>query len=79
MVSSLSGDDLKALAAMPDDERFDDALLGDGRHQLREIAHDLARLIRVRIDQVDRHESTDGHPPGSCQGFDVVLVVPHPN
>ena len=49
VVAALPGDDLVPAAALPDDERFDDALLGDGRHELREVAHHLAGLAGIRI------------------------------
>jgi hypothetical protein len=32
-------------AALPDDDRLDDALLGDRRHQLFDVAQHLARLL----------------------------------
>ena len=47
LVAPLAGDDLEARSALSDDERLDDPLLGDRGHQLGEVAHDLAGLIRV--------------------------------
>ena len=57
LVPPLAGDDLEPVAALADDERLDDALLGDRRHQLGQVAHDLARLVRVRVELVDRHHA----------------------
>ena len=65
------------LAALPDDQRLDDALLADRRDQLGEVAHDLARLIGVRIDLVDRHHPPDRRAGGRRQRIHVVLVVAH--
>ncbi len=46
LVAPLAGDDLKTVAALPDNDRLDDPFFRDRRHQLGEVAHDLARLIR---------------------------------
>ena len=59
LVAALTGDDLIPAAALPDNQRLDDALLGDRRHELREIAHDLPGLIR-RIDETPLIDRPDG-------------------
>jgi hypothetical protein len=51
VVAALAGDDLVARAALADDERLDDALLGHRGDELRQVAHDLARLVGVRVQQ----------------------------
>jgi hypothetical protein len=78
VVAALAGDDLVAAATLPDDQRFDDAFLGDRRHELGQVAHDLARLLRVRVQQFDRHEPADRVALGAGERLHVVLVVPHP-
>ena len=60
------------------DERLDDPFLRDRRHQFRQVAHDLARLVRVGIEKVDRHHPPDGGARRRRERFDVVLVMPHP-
>ena len=55
MVPALTGDDLQTRPALPDDERFDDALFRDGRDELRQITHNLTRLVRIGVEQVDWH------------------------
>ena len=77
LVAALAGDDLEALAALPDDQRLDDPLLGDRRDQLRQVAHDLPRLVRIGVDQLDRHHPADRRPGRRGQRLDVVLVVAH--
>ena len=62
LVPALAGDDLEPVAALPDDQRLDDALFGDRRHQLRQVAHDLARLVRVGLDAVDGISRPIGAP-----------------
>src|SRR5262245_43929091 len=59
LVSALAGDDLETATTLADDDRLDDAFLGNGRHQLRQIAHDLAGLIWIRIELVDWDEAAD--------------------
>ncbi len=66
LIAPLAGDDLEPLAALADDQRLDDALLGDRGHQLREVAHHLPRLVRVGIDLLDRDQSADRHA-GRCR------------
>ena len=57
LVAPLAGHDLEPVAALAGRRSGSmNALLGDRRHQLRQVAHDLPRLVRVRIDQVDRDQ-----------------------
>jgi hypothetical protein len=79
LVAPLAGDDLEPGSTLADDDRLDDALLGDRRHELRQVPHDLPGLIRIGIDLVDRHDPANGSPRGAGQRLDVVLVVPHPD
>ena len=78
VVAALTSDDLVAGAALADDQRLDDPLFRHRCHQLRQVAHDLARLIGIRVQQLDRHEAADGLTRGGRQRLHVVLVMPHP-
>ena len=78
VVAAFAGDDLIARAALADDQRLDDPLFGDRRDELGQVAHGLARLIGVGVDQVDRHHPADRRGRRRRQGFDVVRVVAHP-
>ena len=77
VVAALAGDDLVARAALAHDQRLDDALLGDRRDQLRQVAHGLARLVGIRVDLVDRHHAADRGAGRRGQGLDVMRVVAH--
>ena len=79
LIAALAGDDLKAVAALPHDQRLDDPLLGDGGHQLGQVAHDLARLVGVRLDAIDGDQAADRRAGGGRQGLHVMLVMPHPH
>ena len=79
LVAALAGHDLKAVAALADDQRLDDPLLADRGDELRQVAHDLPRLVRVRIDELDRHHPADRRPGRRGQRLDVVLIVAHRN
>ncbi len=79
LVPPFAGDDLKPRPALPDDQRLENALLRDGGDQLRQVAHDLPRLIRVGIDLVDRNEAANRRPRRRRERLDVVLVVAHRN
>ena len=48
VIAAFAGDDLVTVPALPHDERFDDPFFGDRRHQLRQVAHHLAGLVRIR-------------------------------
>ncbi len=78
VVPALAGDDLKTAAALTHDQRLDDPFLGHRGDELRQVAHRLPRLVRVGIQQFDRHDLPD-RLAGRCrQRLDVMLVVPHP-
>ena len=79
LVPAFSGDDLEPLATLAEHEWLDDALLGNRRHQFRQVAHDLAGLVRVRIDEVDRHHPADRRSRRRRQRLYVVLIVTHPH
>ncbi|MEZ5285448.1 MAG: hypothetical protein R2712_11725 [Vicinamibacterales bacterium] len=78
VVAALAGDDLVAGALLADDEGLDDALLGDGRDELGQVAHGLPGLVGIGIDALDGHHATDRTAGGGVQGLDVVRVVAHP-
>jgi hypothetical protein len=78
VVPPLAGDDLIAAAFLTDDQRLDHALLGNRRHQLGQVAHHLARLVGVRVEQLDGHHLADRGAGGRRQRLDIVLVMPHP-
>jgi hypothetical protein len=65
LVPPLAGHDLKTMSTLSDDDRLDDALFRNRRHQLRQVAHDLPRLVRVRVDQVHRHHAPDRRARGT--------------
>src|SRR5262249_43359116 len=77
LVASLTGDDLEPAPALSNDDRLDDAFLGNRRHQLRQVAHDLARLVRIGIQLIDGGNPSDGRSGGARERFDVMFVVPH--
>ena len=79
LIAALAGNNLKAVATSTDDERFDDPFFGDRRHQFRQVAHHLPRLVGIGVDAVDRDLPADRRARRRCQGLDVMLVVPHPN
>ena len=58
-------------------ERFQNPLLADRRDELRQVAHDLPRLIGVRVDEVDGHQTADRHAGRRRQRLDIMLVVAH--
>ena len=78
LVAALAGDDLEAVAALADDQRLDDPLLGDRGDQLGQVAHDLPRLVRVRVDAGRSAPSADRRAGRRGQRLDVVRVVAHP-
>ena len=44
---------------------------------LAQVAHDLSRLVRIRIEQLDGDHAADGRARRCGQRLDVVLVMPH--
>ena len=76
-IAPLSRDDLEPRAARADQDRLEHALLAHGRDQLREIAHVLARLMRIGIDVFDRHHAPHGLAAGTSELIDEVHVVTH--
>ena len=42
------------------------------------VSHHLARLVGVRVQQLDRHDAANGFAGGGGQRLHVVLVMPHP-
>ena len=76
-VASLAGDDLETGPARSHEDRLEDALLAHGRDQLRQIAHVLPRLLRVRLDVFDRHHAPDRLSPRTSELIDEVHVVSH--
>jgi hypothetical protein len=76
-IPSLARDDLEARAARTHEDRLEHSLLAHRRDQLREVAHVLARLIRVRIDVFDRHHAPDGLAARTAELIDEVHVVTH--
>ena len=77
LVAPLAGDDLEPVAALAHDQRLDDPLLGNRRHQLRQVAHDLTGLVRIGIDLLDRDQPADRHPGRRRQRLHVMLVMAH--
>ena len=77
VIAPLAGDDLIPRPALADDQRLDNPLLGHRRNQLRQVAHGLARLVGVRVDQFDRHHPSDRLAGRRGQGLDVVRVMAH--
>jgi hypothetical protein len=77
VIPPLAGDDLVAVPARPYDQRLDDALLGDRGHELGQVAHDLPRLLRIRVEELDRDEPADRIPRGAGQRLNVMFVMPH--
>ena len=68
----------KRTAALPDNQRLDDAPFRNGGDQLGQVAHDLARLVRIRVQEVDRDDPPDGRAGGRGQRLHIVLVMAHP-
>ena len=77
LIATLAGDDLEAALTAPDQDGLEDPFLGDGRHELGQVAHDLPGLVRVRVDLVDGQESADRRRSRRRESFHVVLVVAH--
>ncbi|HVT49356.1 MAG TPA: hypothetical protein VHD57_16325 [Vicinamibacterales bacterium] len=77
LIAPFARHNLKTGSPLSDHERLDDALLADRGHQLRKIAHDLARLIGIGLDLIDWHETANRRACGIGQRVDVVLVVAH--
>ncbi len=78
MVAALAGDNLIPGAALANHQRLDNPLFGDRRDELGQVAHGLPGLVRVRVDEVDRHHPADRRRGRGRQCFDVMGVVPHP-
>ena len=76
-IAALARDDLEALAGRTDEDRLQHALLTDRSDELGQVANGLARLVRVRIDVLDRNEPADGCATGPAELVDVVRVVAH--
>ena len=78
LIPPLARHDLEPAATLTHQQRFENPLLGNRRDQLREVAHHLARLVRVGIEQLDRDHAADGRAGGGGQRLHVMLVMPHP-
>ena len=77
-VASLTGDDLESPSHGPHEDRFDNALFADRRHQLGQVAHGLARLMGIGHEVLDGNQTANGDPSGSSELLDEVAVVSHP-
>ena len=77
VIAPLAGHDLIPGPPLADDQRLDNPLLANRRNQLRQIAHGLARLVGIRVDQFDRYHPSDRLASRRGQGLDVVRVVAH--
>ena len=75
LIAPLAGHDLEAPPSRPDDERLEDALLGNRGHQLRQVAHDLPRLVWIGIDLIDRDHAPEGGACGGGRRLHAVRVV----
>src|SRR5215203_1640414 len=78
VIATLAGDDLITTETLPHHERLDDSFLTDRGHELGQVTHYLAGLVRVRVEEIDRHHATNRLTSGCRERLDVVMVMPHP-
>jgi hypothetical protein len=77
-VAALAGDDLVAVRRdRPDQDRLEHALLANARRQLLDVAELRARLLGVRLDELQRQHLPDVPSGAARELLDVVRVVAH--